>query len=165
MSRKMKKDTNSKNAMNINQLMVDDLRRPNFLPHEFFVSETARRLGIENSTDDISILASLNVVADKMQEIRDAIGLPITITSAYRCPDLNKAVGSKDTSQHLKGQAVDFQCHRFGTAEDIVVFIKEKGIEVDQVLVEQGWVHLSIKLNDNRNEFATLIDGIFKIIA
>lgn len=150
--------------MNINQLMVDDLKRPNFSPYEFFTSETARRLGIDNNTDDISILANLNVVADKIQEIRDAIGFPIIITSAYRCLDLNRAIGSRDTSQHVKGEAVDFVCPRFGTAENIVMFIRERGIEVDQALIENGWVHLSIKLNDNRNQFASLLDGQFKII-
>jgi len=150
--------------MSIKEIMISELKRPNFGSHEFFVSDTAKRLGIKNDTDDISTLANLSIVADKIQEIRDALGFPISITSAYRCLELNRAVGSKDTSQHIEGCAVDFKCPGFGTPREIVTFIKKKGIEVDQCIVERSWVHLSIKLNDNRNEFATLFDGVFKII-
>lgn len=164
MSQEMKRGTTSKSAMNISQLMVEDLKRPNFSPHEFFVSDTARKLGIDNTTNDIAILVNLDVVADKIQEIRDALGQPIKVTSAYRCLDLNRAIGSRDKSQHVIGCAIDFQCPKFGTPRNIVDFIKERGIEVDQALEEGGWVHLSIKLNDNRNQFASLLNGEFKII-
>tara|TARA_R110002167_G_scaffold350248_1_gene562412 strand:+ start:2063 stop:2542 length:480 start_codon:yes stop_codon:yes gene_type:complete len=155
--------------MNISQSMVDALKRPNFLPYEFFVSDTARKLGLDNTTEDVSILANLNVTADKAQEFRDLLGFPMTTTSFYRSPIVNKAVGGQHDSQHLDGEAGDFICPGFGTPAEIVAFIKKKGVEVDQCLVEKSgeseWVHFSIKLNDNRNEFATLFNGIFKIIA
>ena len=93
----------------------------------------------------------------------------IHVSSAYRAPAVNGAVGGQPDSQHLKGESGDITSPEFGTPEEIVMFIKKKGIEVDQCIIERSgksrWVHLSIKLNDNRNEFATLFDGIFKIIA
>lgn len=162
---KTKKPTKEKNAIKIAQTIFDDLKRTNFSPHEFFVSDTARRLGIDNYTTDLSVLSNLHIVADKAQELRQALGYPVKITSAYRCLDLNKAVGSKDTSQHIKGQAIDFMCPKFGSPADIVRFIRRVGIKVDQCIVENGWVHLSIKSHENRNQFAQLIDGNFKIIA
>lgn len=47
---------------------------------------------------------------DKLQIIRDEINLPITVTSGYRCEKHNKAVGGKENSQHLKGNAADITC-------------------------------------------------------
>lgn len=142
----------------------DSLRRENFEPEEFFASVTAKRLGINNDTSDLNILTCLMVTADKMQEIRDLLDSPIKISSAYRCPDLNRAVGSRSNSQHIQGQAVDFTCPQFGSPEKIVKFLKEEGVEVDQCLVESGWVHLSIKHNKNRNQFAKFTNGEFVIL-
>ena len=127
----------------------------------FFVSDTAIRLGIDNHTTDPTILKNLSIVADKIQEIRDLLGYPIKINSAYRCLEVNRAIGSKDTSQHLKGQAVDFICPKFGTPQDIFLTLKNNNIIIDQCLLENTWIHLSIKSNNNRNQFAKLINGKF----
>jgi hypothetical protein len=77
--------------------------------------------------------------------------------------DLNKAVGSKNTSQHLKGQAIDFICPKFGTPKDIFLALKKNNIVVDQCLLENTWIHLSIKESNNRNQFAKLINGKFRL--
>jgi len=65
-------------------LTRDNLRRKNFKPDEFFQSSFASKLKINNTTDNISILACLMLVADKIQEVRDLLNKPIKITSAYR---------------------------------------------------------------------------------
>lgn len=142
----------------------ESLKRKNFNPEDFFRSLTAQRLKINNQTDDISILSSLMVVADKIQEVRDLLGFSVQITSAYRCRELNKSVGSKDNSQHIQGQAVDFICPQFGTPEKIIKFLKEKGVLVDQCLHESRWVHLSIKHNQNRNMFGSYLNDKFMLI-
>lgn len=146
----------------------EDLTRKSFKWEEFFNSPTAEAKGIENTTDDIELLKNGAILADKMQEIRDLLKYPIRINSAYRCLDLNRAIKSKDTSQHIKFQAADFDADSFGNPEKIVLFLKEQGIEVDQCLVEQNgkrnWVHLSIKKEGNRNQFARLINGNFSLI-
>lgn len=140
-------------------MQIESLKRKNFIPEEFFKSETACERNINNTTDDQDILINLNFTASKMQEIRNLLGEPIRISSAYRCLDLNRALGSKDTSQHIKGQACDFVCHSYGTPEQIVHYLKKNNVEVDQCLMEGNWIHLSIKKEGNRNEFAYFIKG------
>jgi len=147
------------------QITKECLKRKNFEPEDFFASPTAKKLNINNTTANVNILTSLMAVADKIQEIRDLLGHPIKINSAYRCPSLNLAVGSKPTSQHQKGEAIDFVCPAFGTPAKIVLKLKESGVVVDQCLEESTWVHLSIKLTDNRNQFAKLLNGKFTVIA
>lgn len=146
----------------------EDLTRKSFKWEEFFNSPTAEAKGIENTTDDIELLKNGAILADKMQEIRDLLRYPIKINSAYRCLELNRAIKSKDTSQHIKFQAADFRCDSFGNSEKIVLFLKQQKVEVDQCLVEQfgkkNWIHLSIKKEGNRNQFARFINGNFSLI-
>jgi hypothetical protein len=51
----------------------------------------------------------LKLLYDVWEPLRLFIGCPIRVTSAYRPIYLNDAVGSKRTSQHVKGQAIDAQ--------------------------------------------------------
>lgn len=145
-------------------LSKNDLKHKNFTPEEFFVSDIAYRLNNDkNPLNDIKnypseeeeqeVLANLMIVADLIQEIRDLLGYPIKINSAYRCKKLNDLVGSKDTSQHLKGQAIDFICPRFSVPENIVSTLKAKGIIADQCFNEGSWVHISKKKEGNRMMF------------
>ena len=53
------------------QITKSSLKRKNFAPDEFFVSKTAKWLGIDNSTQDLGVLTALMSTADMMQEIRD----------------------------------------------------------------------------------------------
>lgn len=146
----------------------EQLTRKNFDWKEFFESNTAKLKNINNTTDDTKLLENGAILADKIQEIREILGYPIKINSAYRCLQLNRIIGSKDTSQHIKFEAVDFNCDSFGNPEKIVLFLKDRTIEVDQCLVEQNgkksWVHLSIKKERNRNQFGRLINGNFSLI-
>lgn len=50
-------------------------------------------------------------LVEKLQQLRDRLGVPLVITSAYRCPERNKQVGGADNSQHLYGKAVDISLH------------------------------------------------------
>jgi len=131
---------------------MNRLKRKNFSPNEFFVSDTARRLGIENyPTENVKeILDNLESTADMMQEVREELGHPIIITSAYRCKAVNDAVGSSDKSQHLQGLACDFVCEGFGEPKDIVRFLKGKGFKIDQCFNEGSWVHIS-RIREVRN--------------
>ena len=132
--------------MDSNIISKTSLKRPNFNPDEFFVSEKAKILGVENyppQNEEIAILTALMSTADLMQEIRGLFGKPITINSAYRSKIVNDAVGSKDSSQHRQGLACDFTCSQFGTPEDIVRFLFDKKIIVDQCFNEGSWVHIS----------------------
>lgn len=150
---------------------ISFLNRPNFKSHDFFKSDTAIREGILNIPSPYKmtkVLDNLIILANKDQEIRDFLGYPIYLSSAFRCLMLNRKVGSKDSSQHLLGQANDWTCPGFGTPEEVVLAIGKEKIEVDQCLIERkgkrSWIHLSIKESNNRNQFAYLIDGVFTII-
>lgn len=137
---------------------MQELVRKNFKPEEFFYSDTAKRLGIRNypaKEQEAEIKANLISTADMMQEVRDLLGAPITINSAYRCKKLNRAVGSSDRSQHLLGLACDFTAKGRGSPKDVMMFLKEKGFVVDQCLCEGSWLHISrLREGRNRNQYA-----------
>ena len=131
------------------------LQRHNFKHTDFIVSDTAREKGIDNNVYCPDVLANLNRTADKAQEVRSFLGCPVVPSSFYRCLTLNRAVDSGDTSQHLKGQAGDITCPKFGTPEEIFYALKKSGIVFDQVLMEGSWIHFSIREEGkNRNQFA-----------
>ena len=111
---------------------------------EFLQSDTATRLGIDNTPDKESI-ANLHELANYLEEIREEIGKPIIITSGYRSPALNQAVGGSPKSDHMEGRAVDFICPAYGTPLQVCQFIQQMHIPFKQLIHEFGrWVHLSI---------------------
>lgn len=135
-------------------LNKESLSRPNFSYKEFFVSDTAKKMGISNyppKSLEQSILPALMSNADRMQDIRLLINKPIKINSAYRCPELNNAVGSTNRSQHLQGLACDFICPEFGTPEEIVKYLHSINFPADQCFNEGSWVHYSCKMNHDGN--------------
>lgn len=147
-------------SKNSKMLTKQSLKRPNFSPDEFFVSDTVYRLNNDKDpNNDIKnypkeneqeVLENLMLVADMMQDIRYLLGEPIKINSAYRCKELNDIVGSTDRSQHLQGLACDFVCPRFGKPRDIVQHLFKKGVVVDQCFDEGSWVHISKVKQGNR---------------
>ena len=58
---------------------------------------------------DSYVLSNVLELSSSLQIIRDCIGYPISITSAYRSLEHNRSIGSKDTSQHVLGKAADLQ--------------------------------------------------------
>ena len=79
----------------------------NFKLEEFAKSETAQKRGIDNSIP-AELIPNIKALCDNvLQPLRDAVGVPVKISSGYRCPALNKAVGGSATSQHMKGEAAD----------------------------------------------------------
>lgn len=116
----------------------------NFTLDEFTFSETASRLNIYNDPNAM-LYGSLRCTAEGLEQVRTLLGdLPIRVTSAYRCDKLNAAVGSKPTSQHVHGHAVDFQCPAYGDAKKIVAAIAASDIGFDQLINEyNAWVHIS----------------------
>jgi uncharacterized protein YcbK (DUF882 family) len=79
-----------------------------FTLQEFTRSRTATRLGIDNTPDE-SAIENLNRLCQQfLQPVRNHFGEPIIITSGYRCPKLNEAVGGVPDSYHVTGEAADF---------------------------------------------------------
>ena len=92
----------------MNKLCISALKQRNFQPIDFIASPTAKKYNIDNNIYDPQILNNLIRTAEKAQEIRDLLKTPVKINSGYRCLELNRKVNGKDTSQHCKGQAIDF---------------------------------------------------------
>ena len=68
-------------------------------------SETAKRLGIKNEPHDDWVVENLRAIAeDVFQPLRDGLGVPLYVSSGYRSPDLNTAIGGAKRSQHMEGE-------------------------------------------------------------
>lgn len=122
-----------------------------FTLNELTKSATAKRLKIDNTPTE-KVLKNLVELIDKVLEpLREAYGKPIIVTSGYRCPKLNKAVGGSATSQHVLGQAADIRSVSDDPKENKVIFdtakrlIGEGKITVGQLIDEYSynWVHIS----------------------
>lgn len=112
---------------------------------EFIRSQTAYMLGIDNLPPE-EVKANLGNLCEKLlQPLRVAIGMPIVISSGYRCGALNKAVGGSTTSQHMKGEAAD--CVTDGKAADLLRLLLELKLDFDQAILypSQNFLHLSLK--------------------
>lgn len=115
-----------------------------FALDEFLVSETAARLGIDNTPND-DVLKNLQRLATVLEDIRARLGKPILITSGYRSWPLNTAIGGSKTSYHPLGLAADFICPGFGSPLDICQAIAGTNIVYDQLIHEYGrWVHFGL---------------------
>lgn len=124
---------------------------------EFTASQTAARLGLDN-TPPPDVIDNLRQVAQGLEGVRILLGVPIIVSSGYRCLDLNRAIGSKDSSQHLKGQAVDFTAPSYGGPRQVMDRILDSGMEYDQCICEfNSWVHMSFVRSGSRHQ-ALVID-------
>ena len=121
-------------------------------------SLTANRLGISNEPDDWAKENLRQVAINVFQPLRSAFGCPIYVSSGYRSPDLNSAIGGSSRSQHMEGRALDLDADVFGNCTNSQIFnwIKEN-VEFDQLIWEFGdednpdWVHVSyVYGGDNR---------------
>lgn len=117
---------------------------PHFTFKELTVSEIADRHGINNIPSDPSIIANLKILAKGLEHVRTLLNRPILVNSAYRCLHVNQLLGSKPTSQHVKGLAADIISPLFGSPQDIIKKIVSSTIEYDQVILEfDRWIHIS----------------------
>lgn len=116
-----------------------------FTKKEVTYSETAKELGILNEpTEDI--WKNIEVSALYLDRIREYLGFPLTVTSWYRCPELNTAVKGSKTSDHVNGWASDLVSSKHKAlvlANLIANTCEDLGIPYDQIIYEQTWVHIS----------------------
>ncbi len=113
-------------------------------------SGTAARLGLDN-TPPPDVMAALQTTAEMLERIRATLGVPVVVTSAYRSPEVNKAVGGVSSSDHMAGQAADFVAPAYGSpfliASLLAPLVSTLGIE--QLILEgvkgKQWVHVSTR--------------------
>jgi len=127
----------------------------NFTMAELIESQTATRLGIDN-TPDQHALRNLVKLAKSLQDIRDLINAPLIVTSGYRCPELNERIGGSKNSAHMKGFAADIRSHAFGTPYQLADAIISSTIKFDQLILEfNNWVHIGLNQGKWRNQVLT----------
>ena len=132
---------------------------PHFTLAEFTRSDKAIELGEPNQPTRAH-LSNLQRLAAGMEKVRAICGdRPITITSAYRNPKVNRAVGGVPTSAHALGHAADFTVAGL-TPMAAARMIRDSALGFDQLILEtgRGIVHLSFDPR-GRREVKTQRDG------
>ena len=121
----------------------------NFSLHELTKSETALRMGLDNTPGPVET-EYLKILAERvLQPIRDHFGKGVKVNSGFRSPDSNAAVGGSRTSDHCKGQAADIEIPGVPNAE-LAQWIMDN-LDYTQLILEfytpgipdSGWVHVS----------------------
>lgn len=128
---------------------------------EFTTSQTASRKHIDN-TPSALVTAHLKVTAGRLEAVREMLDHPLIISSGYRSPELNAAIGGVATSAHTKGWAADFICPGFGPPIEICRRIVQSGIEFDQLIEEGTWVHLSFDPQMRGQVLTLRMDGHYQ---
>lgn len=132
----------------------------NFTLNELVQSNTAAKLGIDNAPDGM-VRVHLTELIRLLEDIRAEWAKvcinttpAIRVTSGYRCPELNKAVGGTKTSAHLLGYAADIQPvngNQRGFEEFMAGIFAKKGYLYDQIIIEKSktsrWVHVGLRNN------------------
>ena len=141
--------------------------------NEFTRSATADRLHIDNSLNPSdptgqSIINNLrNLCQQVLEPLRQHFGTPVVISSGYRCPALNRAVGGVPNSQHLKGEAADIvppynQRQTPYTLKAWFDWLKDH-TDFDQLILEHDskgnyWIHVSCRKNRKANRHQVFYD-------
>lgn len=131
---------------------------PHFTLKELTHSQTALRLSIDNDPDEVAIECLRLVCHELLEAVREKWGIPFSPSSGFRSIELNEAIGSHAGSQHILGQAVDFEIPGVPNLE--VARWISGNCKFDQLILEfyqeetpnSGWVHASIVPDLNRSE-------------
>ncbi len=131
-----------------------------FTLEEMEKSQTATRKGIKNKAGSGEIKNLGDLCYEVLEPVRAKFDKPVTITSGYRSPELSEAIGSKATSQHCLGEAVDFEIA--GVSNLQVALWLTNNVNFDQCILEfwtgeasSGWIHVSYKDGSNRKQVLT----------
>ena len=128
-----------------------------FTLNELMKSQTALRLGLDNTPDHDALEALAALCENVLEPVREHYGLPVIVSSGYRSPAVNKAIGSKSTSQHTKGEAADIEIPGIDNLE--LYYWIAVNADFDQAILEyytgeasSGWVHVSYAGHENRRQ-------------
>jgi Peptidase M15. len=125
----------------------------NFTLEEFTRSSTAKRLKIDNIPNEEQIANIKKLVKCLLQPLRDAYKKTMTVSSGFRCPALNEAVGGSKTSDHPNGKAADIVCE---SARELLALLLELKLSFDQAIVyddgKNHFLHLSFRSNSTNRK-------------
>jgi zinc D-Ala-D-Ala carboxypeptidase len=136
-----------------------------FTLSELTKSSTAERRGIANEPGSTEIENLITVCDQILEPVREHYGIPFAPSSGFRGLELNRAIGSSDSSQHVKGEAVDFEVPGIAN-KDVALWVMEN-CEFDQLILEfykegipdSGWVHCSYIMEGDNRKSARVFDG------
>ena len=132
---------------------------------ELTKSSTATRRGSDNDPDSTARENLIVLCSEVLEPVREHYGVPFVPNSGFRCLELNRAIGSSDSSQHVTGNAVDFEVPGVDNKE-VALWVKEN-CDFDQLILEfykdgeptSGWVHCSYDMDKDHRKSARVFDG------
>lgn len=135
----------------------------NFTLKELTKSDTATRLGLDNTPDEATIENIKLLCQEVLQPIRDHFGKSVTVNSCFRSPESNAAVGGSKTSDHCLGRAADIEIDGIPNPE-LAQWIMDN-LDYTQLILEfytqgqpnSGWVHVSYDPNNLKNQELTAV--------
>ena len=126
---------------------------PHFSLAELVSSQVATRKGIDNAPAP-AIVANLTHLAALLEQVRALVGAPVAISSGYRSPALNKAVGGAANSAHVLGLAADISTAKLAP-KALALLIRQSDITFDQLIHEGTWVHIGLSTGVPRRQVLT----------
>lgn len=138
-----------------------------FTISELLRSDTAIARKIWNGANREQEDNLISLVAAVLDPLRTAYGKPIRISSGYRCPILNKAIGGVSNSQHMKGEAADIDTGSMVENRKLAKLIVDLKLPFDQLIDESNyaWIHVSYKRNGyNRGQILRMRGGKYAVI-
>lgn len=125
-----------------------------FTLDELTHSQAAVRRGLDNDPPPLAV-ENLRALAGVLEQVRALAGRPIVVSSGYRSPVVNKAVGGSATSAHMLGLAADITCPGM-TPRALAILIRDSGIEFDQCINEgNAWCHIGLSQDKPRRQVLT----------
>ena len=136
-----------------------------FTVKELCVSDNHPKLVVVPKEGTAEYTNIVSLIENLLDPVREKTGKPIRVSSGYRPPALNKAVGGSSTSNHVRGCAAD--CTTGSTSADNLLMVRaliELGIRYDECIIEgatfngQGeitgakWIHLAYRKGANRRK-------------
>ena len=136
-----------------------------FTLSELTQSSTAERLGIANEPGSTEVENLIMVCDQILEPVRNHYGIAFAPNSGFRCLELNRAIGSSDKSQHVTGQAVDFEVPGIDN-KDVALWVVDN-CQFDQLILEfykEGepssvLVHCSYIIDGDNRKSARVFDG------
>lgn len=129
---------------------------PHFTLEELTHSQSAVRLGMRNVPTATQIAALRLLCEHVLEPVREHFARPVIVSSGFRAPAVNRAIGGSGTSQHCLGEAADFTVPGISNLE--VLRWMERRLLYDQLIYEfgeSGWIHCSYRAGRLRNQELT----------